>query len=64
MLGAGQPLQLEIGSFLSHAFDGAVYISQSLLVFFFASVGLDLCMKLRILSPFPINKEASITEEL
>lgn len=64
MLGAGPPLQLEFDSFLSHAFDGGVFIYQSLLVFLFASIGLDLCMKLRILSPFPINNAASITKEL
>ncbi|KAK4421469.1 hypothetical protein Salat_2097500 [Sesamum alatum] len=53
MLGAGPPLELDINSILSHAFAGAVYVSESLLVFLFAGVALDFCIKLRILTPFP-----------
>ncbi|KAL0324692.1 UNVERIFIED_CONTAM: hypothetical protein Scaly_2436300 [Sesamum calycinum] len=55
MLGAGPPLELDINSILSHAFAGAVYVSESLLVFLFAGVALDFFIKLRILSPFPID---------
>ncbi|CAL5437895.1 unnamed protein product [Camellia sinensis] len=55
----GPPLELEIGSFLSHALIGAVYISENLLIFLFAAVALDFCYKMRVLSPFPIQKSAS-----
>ncbi|XP_059645592.1 uncharacterized protein LOC132287107 [Cornus florida] len=55
-LDGGPPLELDSGSFLSHAFDGAVFVSQNLLIFLFASVALDFCYKMRILSPFPIKK--------
>ncbi|KAA8526097.1 hypothetical protein F0562_007803 [Nyssa sinensis] len=55
-LDGGPPLELETGSFLSHAFDGAIYVSENLLIFVFAAVGLDFCYKMRILSPFPIRK--------
>ncbi|XP_071706949.1 uncharacterized protein [Rutidosis leptorrhynchoides] len=54
-LGGGPPLELEVGSVLSHAFNGAVYVSENLLIFLFAAVGLDFCIKLGILSPFPIE---------
>ncbi|PIN01905.1 RNA uridylyltransferase [Handroanthus impetiginosus] len=55
-LGAGPPLELDGGSILSHAFDGSIYVSESLLIFLFAGVALDFCIKLRILSPFPIDR--------
>ncbi|KAL3649721.1 hypothetical protein CASFOL_006124 [Castilleja foliolosa] len=55
MLGGGPPLELNVVSFVSHAFNGAIYVSESLLVFLFAGVALDFCIKLRILSPFPID---------
>ncbi|KAL6556235.1 hypothetical protein OROGR_005523 [Orobanche gracilis] len=55
MLEGGLPLELDVGSFLSHAFDGSIYVSESLLIFLFAGVALDFCIKLRILSPFPID---------
>jgi hypothetical protein len=29
MLASGPPLELNTGSFFSHAFDGAVYVSES-----------------------------------
>ncbi|XP_043697087.1 uncharacterized protein LOC122647847 [Telopea speciosissima] len=58
-LGAGPPLELDVGSFLSHAVDGAVCISENLLVFVFASIGLDYCFKMKLLSPFPIQKSIS-----
>ncbi|KAI3469124.1 hypothetical protein Pfo_025787 [Paulownia fortunei] len=56
MLGAGPPLELDTVSILSHAFDGALYVSESLLIFLFAGVALDFCIKLRILSPYPIDR--------
>ncbi|XP_030951793.1 uncharacterized protein LOC115975229 [Quercus lobata] len=59
MLGSGPPLELNTGSFLSHAFDGAVYVSENLFLFVFASVGLDYCFKMKLLSPFPIKKSIS-----
>ncbi|XAR55182.1 hypothetical protein NMG60_11030602 [Bertholletia excelsa] len=55
-LDGGPPLELEAGSFLSHAFNGAVYVCENLFVFAFAAVALDICYKLRIISPFPIRK--------
>lgn len=55
-LGGGPPLELDPGSFLSHAVDGAVYVSQNLLIFLFAAVGLDFCIKMRVLSPFPMKR--------
>ncbi|KAK4389885.1 hypothetical protein Sango_2325500 [Sesamum angolense] len=54
-VGSWTPLELDINSILSHAFSGAVYVSESLLVFLFAGVALDFFIKLRILSPFPID---------
>ncbi|XP_057786259.1 uncharacterized protein LOC131003735 [Salvia miltiorrhiza] len=56
MLESGAPLELDASSIVSHAFDGAVYVSESLLIFLFAGVALDFCIKLRILSPFPIER--------
>ena len=37
---SGPPLELNTGSFLSHALDGAVNVSENLFLFVFASVGL------------------------
>lgn len=54
-LNGGQPLELNSGSLLSHALDGAFFVSQDLFVFIFAAVSLDFCFKTRVLSPFPIN---------
>ncbi|KAL4348840.1 hypothetical protein GQ457_17G022640 [Hibiscus cannabinus] len=62
-LGGGAPLELDAGSFLSHAVDGAVYVSQNLFIFLFAAVGLDFCIKMRILSPFPTKRSAPRTDE-
>lgn len=59
MLGSGPPLELNTGSFLSHAFDGAVYVSENFFLFVFAAVGLDYCFKMKLLSPFPIKKSIS-----
>ncbi|XVE58143.1 hypothetical protein DITRI_Ditri04bG0146600 [Diplodiscus trichospermus] len=58
-LGGGPTLELEPESFLSHAVDGAVYVSQNLFIFLFAAVGLDFCIKMRLLSPFPMKRSAS-----
>ncbi|XP_016439865.1 uncharacterized protein LOC107765704 [Nicotiana tabacum] len=63
-LGGGPPLELDAGSFSSHALDGAVYVSENLLIFLFAGVGLDLCFKLRILSPFPIDRSISEADKI
>ena len=60
-LDGGQPLELEIGSFLPCALNGAVYVSESFLVFLFAAVAVDFCYKMGGLSPFPIEKTASET---
>lgn len=61
MLGSGPPLELNTESILSHAFDGAVYVSENLLIFVFAAVGLDYCFKMRLLSPFPLKRSVSRT---
>ncbi|XP_022738438.1 uncharacterized protein LOC111291114 isoform X2 [Durio zibethinus] len=60
-LGGGPPLELDPESFLSHAVDGAVYVSQNLIIFLFAAIGLDFCIKMRLLSPFPIKRSAPKT---
>ncbi|KAL8090701.1 uncharacterized protein LOC141698701 [Apium graveolens] len=54
-VGGGPPLEFNANSFLSHAYDGGISVSENLLIFLFATVGLDFCMKLRIISPFPIE---------
>ena len=59
MLGSGPPLELNTRRFLSHAFDGAVYVSENLFLFVFAFVGLDYCFKMKLLSHFPIKKPIS-----
>lgn len=61
-LSGGPPLELNTESFLSHAFDGALYVSQNLLIFIFAAVTLDFCFKTRVLSPYPMKKSASRTD--
>ncbi|XP_068651239.1 uncharacterized protein [Aristolochia californica] len=61
-LEAGPPLEFSSGSFVTHVLDGALYVSQNLLIFFFAAVGLDYCFKLGILSPFPIKKSVEETK--
>lgn len=61
MLEAGPPLELDTSSILSHASNGAVYVSESLLIFLFAGVALDFCIKLGILSPFPIEESVPRT---
>lgn len=59
VLSGGPPLELNTGNFLSHAINAALYVSENLLVFAFASVALDFCFKMRLLSPFPIRKSNS-----
>uniref|UniRef100_A0A7N1A1G3 Uncharacterized protein n=3 Tax=Kalanchoe fedtschenkoi TaxID=63787 RepID=A0A7N1A1G3_KALFE len=58
-LAGGAPLELNTASFLSHAIDGAIYVSADLLIFLFAAVGLDFCFKMRFLSPFPTKRAGS-----
>ncbi|XVF12891.1 hypothetical protein REPUB_Repub08aG0158900 [Reevesia pubescens] len=60
-LGGGPPLELDPGSFLSHTIDGAIFVSQNLIIFLFAAVGLDFCIKTRLLSPFPMKRSAPKT---
>ncbi|XP_061960341.1 uncharacterized protein LOC133681188 [Populus nigra] len=60
-LAGGQPLELDPESFLSHAFNGAKYVSENLLIFAFAAVSLDFCFKMGLLSPFPMTRSASRT---
>lgn len=63
MLSGGPPLELNSESFLSHAFNGAVYVSENLLIFLFAAVGLDFCFKMRLLSSFPMKKRSASASE-
>ncbi|KAL7123591.1 hypothetical protein ACP275_01G114500 [Erythranthe tilingii] len=64
MLGAGTALELNAESIISHAFDGTIYVSESLLIFLFAGVGLDLCIKLGILYPFPIDPSITSSKDI
>lgn len=59
--GGGLPVKLDANSIFQHALDGAVYVSENLLIFLFAGVGLDICMKLRILSPYPTDQPVTRT---
>ncbi|XP_027181153.1 uncharacterized protein LOC113779674 isoform X1 [Coffea eugenioides] len=60
-LGAEPGLELDTDSLLSTALDGAVYVSENLLIFFLAGIGLDFCMKVGFLSQFPIDTSISNT---
>ncbi|CAA7037375.1 unnamed protein product [Microthlaspi erraticum] len=53
MLSRGPPLELSWESLASHGIDGAVLVSQSVLIFAFASIALDYCFKMKLLRPFP-----------
>ncbi|XP_010448614.1 PREDICTED: uncharacterized protein LOC104731055 [Camelina sativa] len=53
MLSRGPPLELSWESLFSHGIDGAVLVSQSVLIFAFASIALDFCFKMKLLRPFP-----------
>ncbi|CAH8275540.1 unnamed protein product [Arabidopsis lyrata] len=53
MLSRGPPLELSWESLFSHGIDGAILVSQSVLIFAFASIGLDFCFKTKLLRPFP-----------
>lgn len=55
-LGAGMPLELNMNSLISHSFDGAVYVAENIFIFLSASIALDFCFKMKLLSPFPIRK--------
>ncbi|PKA50234.1 hypothetical protein AXF42_Ash017828 [Apostasia shenzhenica] len=55
-LEAGRPLELNIGSFLSHSIDGVVLISENMFVFLASAIALDFCFKMRFLSPFPMKE--------
>ncbi|KAJ8768445.1 hypothetical protein K2173_021598 [Erythroxylum novogranatense] len=61
-LARGPPLELNAGSFLFHAFDGAVYVAQNFFIFVFAAISLDFCFKMRLLSPFPLKRSKSSVE--
>lgn len=54
-LGAGPLPDPIFESFLSHAQDGTIYVSENLLIFISAAVALDYCLKARLLRPFPID---------
>ncbi|CAN8230773.1 unnamed protein product [Cochlearia groenlandica] len=56
-LSRGPPLELSWESLASHGIDGAVLVSQSVLIFAFASIGLDFCFKMKLLRPFPSSVE-------
>ncbi|KAJ0048957.1 hypothetical protein Pint_14832 [Pistacia integerrima] len=60
-LSVGPPLELNIESFLSHASNAALYVSENLLIFLFAAVGLDFCFKMGLISPFPMKRSDSST---
>lgn len=55
-LGGGPLDELNFETFLSHALDGTIYVSENLLIFVSAAVTLDYCLKTRLLSPFPIDR--------
>ncbi|KAJ0239653.1 hypothetical protein HA466_0232570 [Hirschfeldia incana] len=57
MLSRGPPLELSWESLFSHGIDGAVLVSQSVLIFAFASVSLDFCFKMKLLKPFPSSAQ-------
>ncbi|KAJ9549677.1 hypothetical protein OSB04_022220 [Centaurea solstitialis] len=59
----GRPdLEHEAGSFLSQAFGGAVCVSENVVIFLVAAAGLDICYKMGILSPFPVERSVSRTK--
>ncbi|KAL5814375.1 hypothetical protein ACOSQ4_025016 [Xanthoceras sorbifolium] len=64
MLSGGPALELNTESFLSHGFNGAVYVTENLLIFGFAVVGLDFCFKMRLLSPFPMKKRSGLASRI
>ncbi|XP_051136875.1 uncharacterized protein LOC127255404 isoform X2 [Andrographis paniculata] len=64
MLGAGLPVEMDANSIFSIALDGAVSISENLLVFLFAGIALDYCFKLRIISPFPMDLSVTSSKDI
>ncbi|CAH1415383.1 unnamed protein product [Lactuca virosa] len=55
-------LEQEAGNVVSNALNGAVCVSENVLIFIFAAAGLDICYKMGILSPFPVESSASRTK--
>ncbi|XP_023770213.1 uncharacterized protein LOC111918818 [Lactuca sativa] len=55
-------LEQEAGNVVSNALNGAVCVSENVLIFIFAAAGLDICYKIGILSPFPVESSASRTK--
>ncbi|KAL0920812.1 hypothetical protein M5K25_009982 [Dendrobium thyrsiflorum] len=53
---AGKPLELNLASFVSHSIDGAVSVSENIIIFLAAAIALDFCFKMRLLSPFPMEE--------
>ncbi|CAN1254721.1 hypothetical protein LINPERPRIM_LOCUS8739 [Linum perenne] len=58
-LAGGAPLELNSESILSHVIDGALCVSQSLLIFAFSAISLDYCFKMGLISPFPMKESSS-----
>ncbi|KVH95284.1 hypothetical protein Ccrd_002651 [Cynara cardunculus var. scolymus] len=59
----GRPyLEHEAGSLLPQALNGAICVSENVLIFLFAAAGLDICYKMGILSPFPVERSVSRTK--
>lgn len=56
------PADLDTENLLSNAFDSSIYVFENLMIFVCAAVGLDICFKMRLLSPFPINKSMSASD--
>lgn len=54
-LEAGKHLELNKASFISHAIDGVLFVSESISIFLAAAIALDFCFKMRLLSPFPME---------
>ncbi|KAI0514298.1 hypothetical protein KFK09_010333 [Dendrobium nobile] len=53
---AGKPVELNLGSFVSHSIHGAVSVSENIIIFTAAAIALDFCFKMRLLSPFPMEE--------
>ncbi|GAB2296220.1 hypothetical protein Dimus_030348 [Dionaea muscipula] len=58
-LDGGPPLELNMESFISHAVDGVLSVSQDVFIFIFSAVALDFCFKMRLLSPFPRRRSTA-----
>ncbi|PKU85710.1 uncharacterized protein LOC110096225 [Dendrobium catenatum] len=53
---SGKPVELNLASFVSHCIDGAVSVSENIIIFVAAAIALDFCFKMRLLSPFPMEE--------